>query len=65
MLSLKEENNENQLPAEKLKILDNLRKNVIGSHLKTLLRTPFGQKPFVYCDSTASGKALKYIEDYL
>ena len=42
MLSLKEENNENQLPAEKLKILDNLRKNVIGSHLKTLLRTPFG-----------------------
>ena len=33
--------------------------------MKTLLRTPFGQKPFVYCDSTASGKALKYIEDYL
>ena len=38
---------------------------MIGSHLKTLLRTPFGQKPFVYCDSTASGKALKYIEEYL
>ena len=45
--------------------MNNLRKNVIGSHLTTLLRTPFGQKPFVYCDSTASGKALKYIEEYL
>ena len=54
-----------QLSPKKLQILDNLRKNVIGSHLKTLLRTPFGQKPFVYCDSTASGKALKYIEEYL
>ena len=63
-----EDNQEGQtdlLSPEKLKILDNLRKNVIGSHLKTLLRTPFGQKPFVYCDSTASGKALKYIEEYL
>lgn len=46
-------------------MLANVRNNVIGSHHETLLRTPFGLKPFVYCDSTASGKGLKSIEDYL
>ena len=38
---------------------------MIGSNHNTLLRTVFGEKPHVYCDYTASGKSLRFIEDYI
>ena len=31
-----------ELDEDKIRILNNIRNNVIGSHLNTLLRTPFG-----------------------
>jgi selenocysteine lyase/cysteine desulfurase len=37
--------------------------NIIGKDLK--ISTPFGNKRQVYCDYTASGKALHCIEDYI
>ena len=57
--------NHPEVSLRKQSMLATVRENVIGSHHDTLLRTPFGQKPFVYCDSTASGKGLKSIEEYL
>ena len=49
----------------KQKLLSYIRSNVVGSNHNTLLRTVFGEKPHVYCDYTASGKPLKFIENYL
>ena len=37
----------------------------MGSNHNTALRTVFGEKPHVYCDYTASGKSLRFIEDYI
>lgn len=47
----------------KEKLLAYIHDNVIGSH--TMLHTPFGDKPQVYCDYTASGKPLTFIEKYI
>lgn len=47
------------------KLLKYIREGVIGSNHNTLLRTVFGEKPHVYCDYTASGKSLSFIEDYI
>jgi selenocysteine lyase/cysteine desulfurase len=41
-------------------VIDN---NVIGKH--HCLEGPFGKKPITYADSTASGKSLAFIEDYI
>ncbi len=49
----------------KQKLMDYIREGVIGSNHNTLLRTVFGEKPHVYCDYTASGKSLRFIEDYI
>ena len=38
---------------------------MIGTNYDTLIKTPFGMKPLVYADYTASGKSLKFIEDYI
>ena len=43
--------------------LDWLRKEIIGKNL--LFDTPYGKRPLVYADYTASGRALKSIEDYV
>ena len=40
-----------------------LRKEIIGKNL--LFDTSYGKRPLVYADYTASGRALKSIEDYL
>jgi len=43
--------------------LDWLRKSIIGRNIP--FETPFGTKPLVYADYTASGRAVDFIEDYL
>jgi len=40
-----------------------LRSQVIG--VDATIQTPFGEKPMLYADYTASGRALKFIEEYL
>ncbi|HXZ54680.1 MAG TPA: aminotransferase class V-fold PLP-dependent enzyme [Burkholderiales bacterium] len=40
-----------------------LRSQVVG--IDTLIDTPFGRRPLVYCDYTASGRSLLFIERYL
>lgn len=52
------------LNQNKAKLLTYVRDNVIGSNTNTLLRTVYGVKPHFYCDYTASGKSLKFIENY-
>ncbi len=42
---------------------DWLRTQIIG--IDTLIATPFGSRPLVYCDYTASGRSLLFIERYL
>ena len=44
-------------------LIDNIRNSVIGA--RQPLRTPFGEKPLVYADYTASGRGLGFIEDYI
>ena len=54
-----------ELQRNKAKLVAYIRESVIGSNHNTLLRTVFGEKPHVYCDYTASGKSLRFIEDYI
>ncbi|MFT4822184.1 MAG: selenocysteine lyase/cysteine desulfurase [Halioglobus sp.] len=44
-------------------LIDQIRDSVIGS--KQRIKTPFGDKPLVYADYTASGRSLSFIEDYI
>lgn len=44
-------------------LLESIRNNVIGERIA--LDTPFGVKPMVYADYTASGRSLKNIEDFI
>ena len=44
-------------------LIDNIRESVIGAG--TPISTPFGDKPLIYADYTASGRALTFIEDYI
>ena len=43
--------------------LDWLRRDIIGRN--TIFTTPFGERPLVYADYTASGRGLKSIENYI
>ena len=43
--------------------LDWLRRDIIGRN--TIFHTPFGERPLVYADYTASGRGLKSIENYI
>jgi len=45
------------------KIVEYIQKNIIGAD--TTFLSPFGRKKIVYCDYTASGKALRFIEDFI
>ena len=42
-------------------LVGRLREQVIGRN--TTLHTPFGERPLLYCDHTASGRSLASIED--
>ncbi len=44
-------------------LIEHIRNSVIGD--KHPIKTPFGDKPLVYADYTASGRALTFIEDYI
>lgn len=48
---------------ELIKNLEWLRSDIIGRNI--LFDTPFGQKPLVYADYTASGRCLYSIENYM
>jgi selenocysteine lyase/cysteine desulfurase len=42
---------------------DFLRQEIVG--VDSTFRTPFGERLMVYCDYTASGRCLKFVESYL
>ena len=42
---------------------DTLRAHTLGAD--ALVATPFGERPLVYADHTASGRQLDFVEDYL
>ncbi|CAH3136888.1 unnamed protein product [Porites lobata] len=46
-----------------LPILEFIDENVIGG--KTKFEGPYGEKRVIYCDYTASGKPLRFIENYI
>lgn len=48
---------------EKLELLSYVEKNIIGS--ETSFDGPFGEKRVIYCDYTASGRPVRFIEDYI
>ena len=43
--------------------IDRLRQSLIGH--ESVVRTPFGDKPPIYADYTASGRAITFIEDFI
>ena len=47
----------------KNELIDKIRNDVIGQ--RCAIRTPFGSKPLVYADYTASGRSLGFIEDFI
>ena len=48
---------------DKINSLEWLRQDIIGRNI--LFKTPFGKKPLVYADFTASGRCLFSIENYM
>ncbi|MEA2096514.1 MAG: hypothetical protein U9P73_07470, partial [Candidatus Cloacimonadota bacterium] len=48
---------------EKIKSLEWLRQDIIGRNM--LFETPFGKRPLVYADYTASARGLYSIENYI
>ena len=42
---------------------DYLRQQIVG--VDSTFRTPFGERLMVYCDYTASGRCLRFVESYL
>ncbi len=48
---------------ELVKSLKWLREDIVGRNVK--FKTPFGEKPLVYADYTASGRALHSLENYI
>jgi len=47
----------------KEKLIEYVRDSIIGKDVQ--IRTPYGMKPMTYCDYTASGRSLSFIEDYI
>jgi len=57
------ENIKTKTSENKEAILEYIYQNVIGADATFL--SPFGRKKVVYCDYTASGKSLKFIEEFI
>jgi selenocysteine lyase/cysteine desulfurase len=53
------------LEKNKEKLIDYIRSSIIGNAQEYLIKTVYGQKPLVYADYTASGKSLKFIEEFI
>lgn len=51
------------LDSAKQRLLQKIRDSLVGEGRR--LATPFGEKPLVYADYTASGRSLSFIEDYI
>ena len=49
--------------SENSNLIEQIRQSVIGEG--QLIPTPFGLKPLIYSDYTASGRSLTFIEDYI
>jgi len=49
--------------ASSIKLFSYVEENCIGKDLQ--FNSPFGELPVTYCDFTASGKALRFIEDFI
>src|SRR3982750_8462 len=45
------------------RLIDTIRASVIGGN--DVVEGPFGRRPVVYADYTASGRSLSFIEDYI
>ncbi|XP_072020918.1 uncharacterized protein [Amphiura filiformis] len=58
--SISEDSDENSDIPKELKYID---ENVVGRD--TCFHGPYGERQVIYCDYTASGRALKFIEDYI
>lgn len=43
--------------------IQKIRESIIGE--QQLIPTPFGARPMIYADYTASGRALSFVEDYI
>ncbi|CAJ0599127.1 unnamed protein product [Cylicocyclus nassatus] len=50
-------------PPASAELLPWIRKNEIGGD--AVIETPFGRRQAIYCDYTASGRAIRPIEDYI
>ncbi len=50
-------------PIQAIKGLDWLRADILGQ--KAMIQTPFGEKPLLYADYTASGRSLHSVENYI
>ena len=44
-------------------LIQKIRDSIIGDH--ALIETPFGSRPLIYADYTASGRSLCFIEDFI
>ncbi len=44
-------------------LIETIRRSVIGS--REIVSGPFGPRPVIYADYTASGRALSFVEDYI
>lgn len=49
--------------SDSTRLIDEIRRSVIGND--ELIDGPFGVRPIVYADYTASGRALTFIEEYI
>ena len=45
------------------KLVESIRKGEVGGNL--IMETPFGSKPLVYADYTASARCIHFIEDFM
>ena len=54
-----------RLAQNKDKLIEYIHDNIIGNHSEYLIKTVYGDKPLVYSDYTASGKSLRFIEEYV